>query len=90
MVFIAFEKAFDSVNRDCIWQAEKIIAIVKPIYDGAKCSVLHKGKLSEPFEGYSGVRQGCILSVSYIVSYCTSCIIKKLSFRILPKKSIKP
>ena len=51
MIFIDFEKAFDSVNRDCIWQAlrsrgipEKIIAIIKATYNGAKCRVLHKGK----------------------------------------------
>ena len=66
MIFIDFEKAFHKVNRDCIWQdlrkrsiPEKIIAIIKGTYDGAKCRVLHKGKLSEPFEVHSGVRQGC-------------------------------
>ena len=69
MIFIDFEKAFDSVYRDCIWQAlrsrsrlEKIMAIIKATYDAAKCRVLHKDKLSEPFEVHSGVRQGCILS----------------------------
>ena len=61
------EKVFNSVNRDCIWQAlrsrgipEKI-AIIKATYDGAKCRVLNKGKLSEPFEVHSGVRLDCIL-----------------------------
>ena len=64
MVFTDFDKAFDSVYRDCIWVAlrcqgipDKIIAIIK-----AKCRVLQKGKLSEPFEVHSGVPQGCILS----------------------------
>lgn len=69
MVFIDFAKAFDSINRDCIWAAlqrrgvpDKIIAVIRATYEGANCRVLHKGKLSEVFEINSGVRQGCILS----------------------------
>ena len=44
MVFVDFEKAFDSVHRDYIWEAlrsrgipDKIIAIIKATYNGAKC-----------------------------------------------------
>jgi hypothetical protein len=69
LLFIDFEKAFDSVRREYIWTAlknkgipEKIIAIIKASYDGATCRVLHRGKLSEQFEVLSGVRQGCLLS----------------------------
>ena len=61
MVFIDFEKAFDSVHLDCIWEdlrssgiPHKIIAIIKATYNGAECCVLHKGKLSESFEMHSG------------------------------------
>ena len=52
LLFIDFEKAFDSVRRDCLWAAlrrrgvsEKIIRLIKASYDGAMCRVLHKGKL---------------------------------------------
>lgn len=69
LMFVDFEKAFDSVRRDQIWAAlrrrgvpQKIIAIIKASYNGASCRVLHKGKLTEPFDVCSGVRQGCILS----------------------------
>ena len=69
LLFIDFEKAFDSVHRNCIWQVlkrwdipDKIISIIKASYNGAKCRVLHNGKLSETFNVESGVRQGCILS----------------------------
>ena len=69
LLFIDFEKAFDSVQRESLWRAlrrrgvpEKITNIIKATYNGAKCRVLHKGKLSEQFEIRSGVRQGCILS----------------------------
>ena len=61
---------FDSIHRDCIWTAllnravpKKIVCIIRATYEGAKCRVLHKNKLSEPFEVRSGVRQGCILSL---------------------------
>ena len=64
LAFVDFEKAFDSIDRNCIWNAlsrrgtpQKIINIIKATYDGAKCRVLHNGKLSEPFEVKSGVRQ---------------------------------
>ena len=69
LLFVDFEKAFDSVRRQCLWVAlrrrgvpEKFISMIKSSYDGAKCRVLHKGKLTEPFDVQSGVRQGCILS----------------------------
>ena len=41
---------------------KKTICIIRATYEGAKCRVLHKNKLSEPFEVRNGVRQGCILS----------------------------
>ena len=69
LVFFDFDKAFDSIYRDCIWTAlrngavpEKIICIIRAAYEGAKFRVFHKNKLSEPFEVRSGVRWGCILS----------------------------
>ena len=69
LLFIDFEKAFDSVHRESLWKSlrrrgvpEKIITMIKASYSGAKCRVLHKGKLSDQFEIKSGVRQGCILS----------------------------
>ena len=35
---------------------------MKATYNGAKCRLLHKAKLREPFDVHSRVRQGCILS----------------------------
>jgi exonuclease III len=69
MLFIDFQVAFDSLNRDCIWKAlkkrglpEKVINVIKGLYSGFECCVLHNGQLTESFETVSGVRQGCILS----------------------------
>ena len=65
MIFMDFEKAFDSIHRDCICTVLRNRAvpekIIRATYD-AKCRVLHKNKLSEPFKVRSDVRQGCILS----------------------------
>lgn len=69
MTFVDFEKAFDSINRQFIWDALeqkglplKIIRIIKEAYNGFNCKVVHNGKLTEAFDVTTGVRQGCLLS----------------------------
>ena len=66
---IDFEKAFDSVDRESIWNILlhygvpiKFVDIIKALYEGFSCQVIHAGKLSESFEISSEVRQGCLLS----------------------------
>ena len=67
--FIDFEKAFDSLDRDVMWQLlrhygipEKLITIIRTSYNGMQCRVVHEGQLSEAFDVNTGVRQGCLLS----------------------------
>nr|KAG5710457.1 hypothetical protein BaRGS_022275 [Batillaria attramentaria] len=67
--FIDFEKAFDSVDRESIWTIlrhygvpEKMVDIIKQLYNGFSCKVIHNGKLSDEFQVTTGVRQGCLLS----------------------------
>ena len=67
--FIDFEKAFDSLDREVLWQLmrhygipDKFINIIKNMYAGMKCRVRHEGHLSEEFDITTGVRQGCLLS----------------------------
>lgn len=69
LVFVDFLKAFDSLKRKFMWKAlarygipEKIINLIKSFYENYRCQVIHEGKLTEPFEVNSGVKQGCILS----------------------------
>lgn len=69
MTFVDYEKAFDSVKREYIWEAlnrlgipRKITNLIKNSYNGANCRVLHYGKLSEAFSVTTGVRQGYVLS----------------------------
>ena len=68
-VFVDFQKAFDSVDRDVIWRLmyhygfpPKFVTIIQQLYEHATCQVIHDGKLTEPFTVQTGVRQGCLLS----------------------------
>ena len=68
-VFIDFEKAFDSVNREAMWKEVKsygvpkqLVDLIKETYRGYMCRVVHEGSGSEPFPVRAGMRQGCILS----------------------------
>ena len=68
-VFVDFQKAFDSVDRDVIWRLmyhygfpPKFVTIIQQMYKDATCQVIHDGKLTEPFSVKTGVRQGCLLS----------------------------
>ena len=69
MVFIDFEKAFDSIDRNTLWKIlrhygvpEKIIKMIQVFYVGFQANVLHEGDMTEAFEMTTGVRQGCLLS----------------------------
>jgi hypothetical protein len=68
-VFVDFEKAFDSKNRNKMWEVMNIygiqlhiINLIKKLYDGSTCQVVHEGKLSDTIAINTGVRQGGILS----------------------------
>ena len=67
--FVDFEKAFDSVDREIIWKLmnhygipPKFINIIKQLYEGSSCQIIHNSKLTNPFPVKTGVRQGCMLS----------------------------
>ena len=69
IVFVDFEKAFDSVHRDSMWRIlrhygipDKIVRVIRALYENFECRVAHNNKLSDTFQVKSGVRQGCILS----------------------------
>ncbi len=62
-VFLDFEKAFESLNREVLWQlmrhhgiTKKFITIIKNIYSGVKCRIIHKGQLTEAFNITTGER----------------------------------
>ena len=63
------QKAFDTVNRDCLMYKLANIGIcgpmykaIKSLYDNVLCSVRVNGAHTEWFDVELGVKQGCILS----------------------------
>ena len=67
--FIDFKKAFDHVNRDCLWYKliksgvrGPIFNIIKNMYCDTTSRVRFNGELSDSFECKLGVRQGESLS----------------------------
>ena len=69
LVFVDFEKAFDSLHRDSLWKIlrhygipQKLVQVMKNLYENFECRVIHNNELTEPFSVETGVRQGCILS----------------------------
>ena len=69
MLFVGYERAFDSLSRAWIWDELKnrglpsnFINIIKEGYEDFSCRVLHEEKLSDSIKTTSVARQGCLLS----------------------------
>jgi hypothetical protein len=67
--FVDFEKAFDSLDRELLWNLmahygihQKFINIIMNSYSNMQCRVIHESKLTESFDVKTGVKQGCLLS----------------------------
>ena len=67
IVFVDFEtpKAFVSVHRDSMWRTlrhygipDKIVRVIRALYENIECKVAHNNKLSDTFQVKSGVTQG--------------------------------
>jgi hypothetical protein len=69
VVFLDLKSAFDSVDRQVLWQClsikgvpSKFLSLLKALYSNSRGRVKVYGKLSPEFTTSSGVRQGCPLS----------------------------
>ena len=69
VAFIDLTKAFDLVSRDGLFKAlekigcpPKLHSLIKSFHSNMKGTVQFNGKLSEPFDIRSGVKQGCVLA----------------------------
>ena len=66
---IDFEKAFDSIYRESLWNImsiygipEELICLIKAMYSNFECAVVEEGETKEWFQVQSGVKQGCTMS----------------------------
>lgn len=69
MTFIDLSKAFDTVNREILWQIlekfgvpPKFLNVLRQFHDGMQARVRVGSVLSEPFPVAVGVKQGCVLA----------------------------
>ena len=69
VAFVDYKKAFDTVNREALWDvlqklktSSKMIRILKTMYNSVKSCVRWGANLSQFFECPQGVKQGCLLS----------------------------
>ena len=67
--FVDFKKAFDSVNRNKLWQVLKtngikgnIFRVVHSMHESVKTCVRVNGECTKYFECPVGLKQGCMLS----------------------------
>ena len=70
------KKAFDSINRDCLWYKLQKVGIkgrmfkaITSLYTDVECAVRVNGTLSNFFKVPNGVKQGCLLSPSLFSVY---------------------
>jgi hypothetical protein len=68
-VYVDLTKAYDSVNREALWEILKrigvppnIVAVIRDLHDNMRARVCVDGKLGEWFEVTQGLRQGCVLA----------------------------
>ena len=68
MLFIDFEKTFDSLHRETLWKILRgygfpmKIDIIQMLYRDFHCKVICGNQLTDSFKVQTGVKQGCILS----------------------------
>ena len=67
--FVDFQKAFDTIPRDLLFNkllahgiTGKFFNTLKTLYTNDNCCVKIGGKITDDFQANQGVRQGCILS----------------------------
>ena len=67
--FIDYEKAFDSLDRQTLWNIlknygvpDKFVNLIRNQYEGMTCRVVHGQQLTYAFRVLTGVRQGCLQS----------------------------
>lgn len=78
IAFIDLAKAFDTVNRQLIWNVpsksgvpNKFLTILNSLHDNMKACVSIGGDKTEPFNVEVGVKQGCVSVLVIFNTYLT-------------------
>ncbi|CAG2218387.1 unnamed protein product [Mytilus edulis] len=68
-VFVDFKKAYDTVNRNLLFNdlndlgiSKHFLCVIKAIYSQVECAIKLNGHMTEWFSVNSGLKQGCVLS----------------------------
>jgi hypothetical protein len=69
-------KAFDNVNRDCLWYKllqegveGKMYNAVRSLYTDVKCAIKVNGMFAQWFPVKNGIKQGCKISPTFFQLY---------------------
>lgn len=86
LAFIDISKAFDSVNRDILFNVlekmscpEVILSLLRSLHESTNARVRVDGDFSEPFQVTTGVRQGCVLAPLLFLLYIHCIIFNTMS-----------
>ena len=78
VAFVDFEKAFDTIDRGCMWNilnklglSSKFLKMLQAVYTHVEASVRCGNTLSDPFHCPIGVRQGAVESPTIFNLYVT-------------------
>ena len=81
--FVDFEKAFDSVHRESLWNImrsygipDKMVRVTVGIYAGFECAVVDRTVTSDWFRIKSVVKQGCMMS-GFLFLLCLDWVMRK-------------
>ena len=95
LAFVDLAKAFDTVNRNLLWQIlkrygcpEKFIAVLRQFYDDTESRVAVGGDESSSFPVTMGVKQGCVIApvlFNLYVMGVTSVLQQTINDALVPK-----
>ena len=81
--FVDFEKAFDSVHRESLWNImrsygipDKMVRVTVGIYAGFECAVVDRNVTSDWFMIKSVVKQWCVMS-GFLFLLCLDWVMRK-------------
>jgi hypothetical protein len=88
VVFIDFKKAFDSVDRDTLWNVlrrfgcpDGFISLIREFHDNMKGRVLSGKQQTDEFTVNHGTKQGCVLAPNLFTIFLT-CVLLILHDRV--------